>query len=76
MKDGPTDSMARRRGLRRLRFRGPAGEYVWEKEMERLERFKDRPWELQSRDAARNPLLFLLIVSVATAVGLAAFLLF
>jgi len=60
----------------RLRFRGPAGEYLWEKEMERLERYKDRPWELQSREAAGNPLLALLIVSIAASVGLMAFSLF
>ncbi len=60
----------------RLRFRGPAGEYLWEKEMERLERYKDRPWELQSRQPAGNPLLALLIVSIAAAVGLVAFSLF
>ena len=33
--------------------------------MERLERYKDRPWELQSREAAGNPFLALLIVSIA-----------
>ncbi len=58
------------------RYRGLVGEYLWEKEMERLERYKDRPWELQSRESAGNPFLFLLIVSVATAVGLVAFSLF
>ncbi len=28
------------------RFRGRVGEYMWEKEQERLKRYKDRPWEL------------------------------
>ena len=32
------------------RYRGRVGEYLWEKDRERLERYKDRPWELQSRN--------------------------
>ena len=58
------------------RYRGRVGEYMWEKEQERLKRYKDRPWELQSREAAGNPLLALLIVSIGAAVGLMAFSLF
>ena len=54
------------------RFGGLAGEYTWEKEMERLERYKDRPWELQSRDAAGNPLFVWLIVAVVMVVVLTA----
>ncbi len=60
----------------RLRFRGPAGEYLWEKEMERLERYKDRPWELQSRDAAAHPLLVLIIFNVAIVAAFSAYFLF
>ncbi len=46
------------------RYRGLVGEYLWEKEMERLERYKDRPWELQSREAAGGPLFTLIFVVV------------
>ena len=50
-------------------YGGKVGEYMWQKEMERLERFKDRPWELQSRQAAENPLLVLFLISIATVAG-------
>ncbi len=46
------------------RHGGKLGEYLWDKEMERLERYKDRPWELQSREAAGGPLFTLLFVVV------------
>ncbi len=49
------------------RFGGKVGEYMWEKEMERLERYKDRPWELQSKEAAGSPLFVLLFVVVTMA---------
>ena len=55
------------------RYGGKVGEYLWEKEMERLERYKDRPWELQSREAAAHPLLVLIIFNVAIVVGILAF---
>ncbi len=48
-------------------FGGKVGEYMWEKEMERLERYKDRPWELQSKEPAGSPLLLLLFVVVTMA---------
>ncbi len=51
------------------RHGGKLGEYLWDKEMERLERYKDRPWELQSRDAAGGPLFTLLFVAVVMVVG-------
>ncbi len=55
------------------RFGGKAGEYLWEKEMERLERYKDRPWELQSKEGAGSPLLVLIFFNVAIVVGILAF---
>ncbi len=55
------------------RFGGKVGEYLWEKEMERLERYKERPWELQSREVAAHPLLVLIIFNVAIVVGILAF---
>jgi len=58
------------------RYVGLAGEYMWEKEMERLERYKDRPWELQSREAAGSPLLVLLFIGAAMVAGIMAFSLF
>ena len=57
-------------------YGGKIGEYMWEKEMERLERFKNRPWELQRRETSENPLFVLLIISIAMATGLMAFSLF
>ncbi len=47
------------------RFGGRIGEYMWEKEQERLKRYKDRPWELQSRESQGNPLLVLLFICMA-----------
>ncbi len=46
------------------RFGGKVGEYLWELERERLKRYKDRPWELQSRASRGNPLLVLLFISL------------
>ena len=50
------------------RFGGKVGEYLWDKEMERLEGYKDRPWELQSREAAGGP-FFTLLFAVVVMVG-------
>ncbi len=58
------------------RYRGLVGEYLWEKEMERLERFKDRPWELQSKEQSGDPLFVLLFVVVGVLAGLMFFSLF
>ncbi len=58
------------------RYGGLAGEYTWEKEMERLERYKDRPWELQSREASGSPLFVLLFIGAAMVAGLMVFSLF
>ena len=58
------------------RHGGKLGEYLWDKEMERLERYKDRPWELQSREAAGSPLFVLLFVGAALVAGLMVFSLF
>ncbi len=43
------------------RFGGRIGEYMWEKEKERLARYKDRPWELQSKQPRGNPFVTFLI---------------
>ena len=52
------------------RYRGKLGEYLWEKEMERLNRYKDRPWELQSKRQAGDELVALAIVVVVGFGGL------
>ena len=44
------------------RYSGRLGEYMWEKEKARLERYKDRPWELQSRESPGNAFLTLVVV--------------
>ena len=44
------------------RYRGRIGEYMWQKDMQRLERYKDRPWELQSRSQIGDELLVLAVV--------------
>ncbi len=58
------------------RYRGRVGEYMWEKEQQRLERYKDRPWELQSKESAGNSLLVLLLIALAIPVGVLLFSLF
>ena len=58
------------------RYGGLVGEYLWEKEREMLERYKDRPWELQSRQPPVSPLFVLLFVGAAMGAGLVAFSLF
>ena len=50
------------------RYRGKLGEYMWQKELERLNRYKDRPWELQARAQAGGELVVLAIV-VGVALG-------
>ncbi len=52
------------------RFRGRVGEYMWEKEQERLERQKDRPWELRSQQSSGNPLFVLLFISLGILAGI------
>ena len=52
------------------RYRGRAGEYLWEKEMERLERYKDRPWELESQQPRGDRLFVLLIIGLGLLAGL------
>ncbi len=58
------------------RYRGRAGEYLWEKEKERLERYKDRPWELQSRSSAGDAFFALVFVSLGILGALLVFSLF
>ena len=58
------------------RYRGRLGEYMWEKEKERLERYKDRPWELQSRESPGNEFLALVLVCLGILGGLLVFSLF
>ncbi len=52
-------------------YRGILGEYMFEKEMERLERYKDRPWELQSKAQTGGPLIAMVLVLLTVFVGLA-----
>ncbi len=58
------------------RYGGLIGEYIWEKEMERLEQYKDRPWELQSKELNGGPLFVLLFIPLSTMAGLMFFSLF
>ncbi|HEU0021160.1 MAG TPA: hypothetical protein VFR55_05720 [Dehalococcoidia bacterium] len=50
------------------RYRGRVGEYMWEKEMERLQRYNDRPWERQSKDTNGGAFLAMMFV-LAVALG-------
>ena len=52
------------------RYRGRIGEYMWQKEEERLERQKDRPWELRSQQSSGNPLFVLLFISLGILAGI------
>ena len=52
------------------RYRGRLGEYMWEKEVERLERYKDRPWELQSKAQTGGEVIALVIVCVCSLIVL------
>ena len=47
-------------------YRGRAGEYLWEKEMQRLDRYKDRPWELERRQSTGVYLAVLAIIFFGT----------
>ena len=58
------------------RYSGRLGEYMGEKEKERLERYKDRPWELQSRESPGGAFLTLVSVSLGILGGLLVFSLF
>jgi len=58
------------------RFGGRVGEYMWEKEQERLKRYKDRPWELQSRESQGDPLFVLLFICMGILAGIFLFSLF
>ncbi len=58
------------------RYGGLIGEYLWEKEMARLERYKDRPWELQSKESDGNPGFVLLFMALSILGGLMFFSLF
>ncbi len=52
------------------RYRGRVGEYLREMEKERLERYKDRPWELQSKVSTGNAFFVLVFVCLAIVGGL------
>ena len=52
------------------RFRGRVGEYMWEKEQERLKRYKDRPWELRSKESRGNPLFTFFSICLGILAGL------
>ena len=44
------------------RFGGLIGEYMWEKEQERLAQYQDRPWELESKESQGNLLFTFLLI--------------
>jgi hypothetical protein len=52
------------------RYRGRLGEYMWQMDMQRLERYKDRPWELQSRSQLGSELFVLAVVCIGGLAGL------
>jgi hypothetical protein len=52
------------------RYRGILGEYMWQKDMQRLEHYKDRPWELQSSSQIGRELFVLAVVCIGGLVGL------
>ena len=58
------------------RYRGRAGEYIWGKEKERLKRYKDRPWELQSKESTGDAFLVFAFVCLGILGGLLVFSLF
>ena len=43
---------------------------MWEKELERLDRYNDRPWELQSKESWGNPLFTFLFICLGIFAGL------
>lgn len=47
------------------RYRGKVGEYLWEKEKQRLERYQDRPWEYENRSQGGSELLVLLLLCLS-----------
>ncbi len=55
------------------RYQGRVGEYMWQKEQERLKRYRDRPWELRSQQSSSNPLLVLLFISLGLLAGIFLF---
>jgi len=58
------------------RYPGRAGEYMWEKEQERLDRYNDRPWELQCQQSRGNPFFAFLFIGLGLLAGLLLFSLF
>jgi 4-hydroxybenzoate polyprenyltransferase len=56
------------------RYRGLAGEYMWEKEKQlqqrRIDRYQDRPWELQSGGFNIRELILTLSLCTAALLGL------
>jgi hypothetical protein len=52
------------------RYQGMFGEYMWQKDMQRLEHYKDCPWELQSRSQIGSELFVLALVSIGGLAGL------
>ena len=58
------------------RYRGRVGEYMWEKEQERLKRYKDRPWELRSKESQGDPLIVLFFICMGLLAGIFLFSLF
>ena len=51
-------------------YRGRVGQYMWEKDKERLEGYNDRPWEFQSNAQSGGEVLGMAIVCVSLLSGL------
>jgi len=70
------NTVARRANAMIWRYRGRVGEYMWEKEQERLKRYKDRPWELQSRESQGDPMIVLFFICMGLLAGIFLFSIF
>jgi len=52
------------------RYQGMLSEYMWQKDLQCLERYKDRPCELQSRSQLGSELIVLAVVCIGSLAGL------
>ena len=52
------------------RYQGMLGEYMWQKDMQCLERYKGRPWELQNRSQLGSELFVLTVMCIGGLAGL------
>ena len=68
--DDGYNTVARRANAMIPRRGSRVGEYMWEKELERLNRYNDRPWEQESKESRGNPLLTFLFLCLGIFAGL------